>query len=73
MGSLMGILGLSQGSRPTTTIVLKLFLTYSLLLVPFMAFQLISGETMELKIYLWLLGWKKTSVQDLIFGGGKKT
>src|ERR1700679_4396839 len=76
MDSLMVTHGLSQGFVPITTTVVKLFLIYFLLHVLFMVFHHIFVETMVLKIYLWLLGWKNILVVNNkvhISGGGKKT
>ena len=76
MDLLMVTQGLSQGFTPITTTVVKLSLIYFLLHVPFMVFHHIFAETMVLKIYLWLLGWKKILVVNSkvhIFWDGKKT
>ena len=73
MGSLMVIHGLSQDCVHITTTVLKQSLNCLLVHAALMVFQLTSVETMVLKTYLWLLGWKSILVEDLIYGGGKKT
>jgi hypothetical protein len=76
MDSLMVTHGLLQGSVPIIITVVKLSLIYFLLHVPFMVFHHIFVETMVLKIYLWLLGWKNILVVNSkahISGGGKKT
>jgi hypothetical protein len=72
MDSLMVIHGLSQGCVLTTTTVAKPSWIYFLLHLPFMVSQHISVEIMVLKIYLWLLGWKRILVSGHISGDGKK-